>query len=108
MSQGSLWRSPTTADQYRHHDYADFAQEFLQRNPEYRRDHAETQGRVAKHPEVSQAEEEGLAGRWGLSFPHPSSLRSKGKTCTLVTAHRPRRGRGADRRHRGDPASARL
>ena len=70
MSQGSSWRSPTTADQYRYHDSADFAQEFLQRNLEYRRDHAETRDRIAKHPATARAEEEGLAGRWGLSFPH--------------------------------------
>ena len=37
MSGGSSWRSPSTADQYRHHDYADFAQEFLHRNADYRR-----------------------------------------------------------------------
>ena len=70
MSGGSSWRSPSTADQYRNHDYADFAQEFLNRNPDYQRDHAESQGRAAAHREVADTEQEGLAGRWGLSFPH--------------------------------------
>ena len=71
MSGGSSWRSPSTAQQCQHHDYADFAQEFLQRNPEYRQDYAETEARVAASPHGEQPEKEGLAGRWGLSFPSP-------------------------------------
>jgi hypothetical protein len=70
MSGGSSWRSPSTADQYRNHDYADFAQEFLNRNRDYQRDHDETQARAAALPAAAEKELEGLAGRWGLSFPH--------------------------------------
>lgn len=70
MSGASSWRSPSTEDQYQHHDYADFAQEYLQRNADYRRDHAETVARIAKNPTLERIEQEGLAGRWGLSFPH--------------------------------------
>lgn len=70
MSGGSSWRSPSTADQYRDHDFADFAQEFLNRNPDFQRDHAETQSRAAAQPAIAETEKEGLAGRWGLSFPH--------------------------------------
>ncbi|WP_232003670.1 transcriptional regulator domain-containing protein [Sphingopyxis sp. FD7] len=73
MSGGSSWRSPSTADQYRHHDYADFAQEFLNRNPAYRADHAETLARIVQSPETTIDEQEGLARRWGLCFPHRSS-----------------------------------
>jgi hypothetical protein len=69
MSGSVSWRSHKTADQYRDHDYADFAQEFLQRNPDYRRDHTETKDQIVLDPAASPAEEEGLAGRWGLSFP---------------------------------------
>lgn len=74
MSGDVSWRSPAAADQYGDHDYADFAQEFLQRNPAYRRDHAETQDKVAEDPACAPTEEEGLAGRWGLSFPHCAGL----------------------------------
>lgn len=69
MSGGSSWRSPSTADQYRHHDYADFAQEFLNRNASYRQDHADTLARIAEFPQTEQGEQEGLSRRWGLSFP---------------------------------------
>lgn len=108
MSEGSSWRSIPTADQYRQHDYADFAQEFLQRNHDYRRDHAATLNRITCHPEITQAEEEGLAGRWGLSFPHPSVIRSKGQPRAMVTNRRTRCGSNRDRRHRGNPAIARF
>lgn len=69
MPGGSSWRSPSTADQYRHHDYADFAQEFLQRNADYRQDHADTMAQIAAYPDIQTPEMEGLARRWGLSFP---------------------------------------
>ncbi|WP_422125347.1 transcriptional regulator domain-containing protein [Sphingobium arseniciresistens] len=107
VSGGSSWRSPNAAERYAHHDYADFAQEFLQRNSDYLRDHAETKHRIAKDPACAQAEEEGLAGRWGLSFPHPARRRSADPTGALVAARSARRRRGKDRRHSGDPAAAR-
>ncbi|WP_255247284.1 DUF6499 domain-containing protein [Sphingopyxis sp. GW247-27LB] len=92
MTGGSSWRSPSTADQYRHHDYADFAQEFLQRNTDYRQDYAETVARVATEPRGEHAEQEGLAGRWGLSFPHFAYRRPEGKPSAVVA------GRGTGRR----------
>ena len=76
MPGGSSWRSPSTADQYRDHDYADFAQEFLHRNADYRRDYAETKERIARFPESEHHEKEGLSRRWGLSFPHRSASKS--------------------------------
>lgn len=69
MSGGSSWRSPSTADQYRHHDYADFAQEFLNRNAAYRLDHDDTLARIAEFPQTEREEQEGLSRRWGLRFP---------------------------------------
>mgnify|MGYP007034352963 CR=1 FL=1 len=72
MAASRGWRSPQTAEHYANHDFADFAQEFLRRNAEYRRDHAETIARIADHPQTEKQEQEGLAGRWGLSFPHQS------------------------------------
>jgi hypothetical protein len=76
MGNGTSWRSEASAQRYAEHDYADFAQEFLQRSPDYRRDFAETQQRIAINPKTKQTEEEGLAGRWGLRFPHRARRRS--------------------------------
>ncbi|WP_341711586.1 transcriptional regulator domain-containing protein [Erythrobacter sp.] len=84
MSGGSSWRSPSTADQYCDHDYADFAQEFLNRNRDYRQDHADAQARIAEHPSKLREEQEGLAGRWGLCFPHRSRGQRSQIACTLV------------------------
>lgn len=84
MSGGSSWRSPSTADQYRDHDYADFAQEFLHRNADYRRDYADTQERIARFPSVEHHEKEGLSRRWGLSFPHRSASKRPRVPGTLV------------------------
>ena len=69
MSGGSTWRSRSTAADFASHDYADFAQEFLRRNDRYGDDHGATERRIAKRPASAVSEREGLAGRWGLSFP---------------------------------------
>lgn len=108
MSGGISWRSEPTADQYRHHDYADFAQEFLQRNPGYRRDHAETCERIAAHPDSAFAEKEGLAGRWGLSFPHRAGCRSAHQPCAVVATRSARRNRAGYCRYLDSPAPFRL
>ena len=84
MPGGSSWRSPSTADQYRDHDHADFAQEFLHRNADYRRDYAETQERIARFPSVEHHEKEGLSRRWGLSFPHGPAIKPPRVPGTLV------------------------
>ena len=91
MPGGSSWRSPSTADQYRDHDYADFAQEFLNRNADYRRDYAETKERIARFPSVEHHEKEGLSRRWGLSFPHRSASKSAPKPGPLVAQRIARR-----------------
>lgn len=90
MSGRSSWRLPSTADQYRHHDYVDFAQEFLNRNSGYRQDHADTMARIAEFPESGQKEREGLSRRWGLSFPHRSAGRSTRAPGALVARRRSR------------------
>lgn len=87
MSGGSSWRSPSTADQYRDHDYADFAQEFLNRNADYRQDHADTLTRIAELPQTEEEELEGLSRRWGLSFPHRPAGKPARNASALV-AHR--------------------
>ncbi|MGD9471248.1 MAG: DUF6499 domain-containing protein [Novosphingobium sp.] len=93
MSGGSSWRSPKAAERYALHDYADFAQEFLRRNHNYRRDYYATMERIALAPETRLKEQEGLAGRWGLSFPHCSALGSTHTTGTVVAESGTRRRR---------------
>jgi hypothetical protein len=46
-------------------DFPGFAQEFLRRNPAYRRDYES----VAADPVIGSAAREEIARRWGLSFP---------------------------------------
>lgn len=77
MNTGTSWRSDASAAYYADHDYADFAQEFLRRNADYRRDHAEMNRRIAANCFAAAIEEEGLAGRWGLRFPLRSRRKSK-------------------------------
>jgi Family of unknown function (DUF6499) len=92
MGTGTFWRSEASAQRYAEHDYADFAQEFLQRNPDYRSDFTDTQERIAISPKTKQTEEEGLAGRWGLRFPHPDRRRTKNQPRIVVAARSARRG----------------
>nr|WP_298166315.1 DUF6499 domain-containing protein [Novosphingobium sp.] len=108
MSGGTSWRSPSAAEKYRDHDYADFAQEFLNRNADYRRDHAETLGRIVDDPASARIEEEGLAGRWGLSFPHHAGCGSAHQPRTMVSTRRSRRSVAGNSQHCGDPIAARL
>jgi hypothetical protein len=82
MPAASGWRSPRAAEQYEDHDLADFAQEFLSRNQDYRREYKEAQLRAAARHAPRQTEMEGLARRWGLSFP----LRSRHRLSKLARA----------------------
>lgn len=84
MSGGSTWRSRSTAADFVSHDYADFAQEFLRRNDHYGKDHSETERRIAKRPASAKNEREGLAGRWGLSFPCPARFTTRRSPGALV------------------------
>ena len=99
MSDRSPWRSPKTAKQCELHDYADFAQEFLQRNFSYRSDYAETETRITAKPQNGQLEKEGLAGRWGLSFPHPANRCAAHKSGAMVAMRITRCITDRDRRH---------
>lgn len=59
MSGEASWRSPTAAGHYAGHDLADFAQEFLRRNPDYQHDFAGTEERIAAQPGRADQEREG-------------------------------------------------
>jgi hypothetical protein len=54
-------------------DFAGFAQEFLRRNPAYRRDYHSISQRPARPP--GTVEQEVMARRWGLCFPVPARRR---------------------------------
>ena len=69
MSGEGSWRSADYAERFKDHDHADFAQEFLRRNPDYIREYCQTEERAAIGLVSAQDEREGLARRWGLSFP---------------------------------------
>jgi Family of unknown function (DUF6499) len=72
MRENSGWRSPKIAAEYAGHDLADFAQEFLRRNPNYRIDYQSTLDKISAEHLDESAEMEGLARRWGMGFPLPS------------------------------------
>lgn len=88
MPAVSGWRSPRAAEGYADHDLADFAQEFLSRNPDYQSDYADTERQIAARPDSVDTEMEGLARRWGLSFPLRSPCVNHRKTRILVARQR--------------------
>ena len=90
------WRSARTVEDFAGLDYADFAQEFLRRNPKYCREYYELEGRIDVNGLDRQAEMENLAQRWGLSFPvrpRPCARRGPGNLGAEPDDHhgRPRR-----------------
>jgi hypothetical protein len=107
MSGNTSWQSPDTNGRYENHDYADFAQEFLRRNPDYRRDFSRTEQRVALAPELAVKEREGLARRWGLSFPLRSGKISNFGTRALVS-RRARHDNHLPKTHQPDSWKATL
>lgn len=88
------WRSPAIAAEFAGHDNADFAQEFLRRNPEYRREYDETLLGIAGDKQDRIDRMEGLARRWGMTFPRLAGCRPAQCTCALGTVAR------LDSRHR--------
>lgn len=85
MTDHPSWRSPTVADDYAGHDFADFAQELLRRNSDYCREWAQTQTCAAESASQADQLREGLAGRWGLCFPLCAG-RGAGRKSGIVVA----------------------
>jgi len=69
MADPSSWRSSASAEHYAEHDFADFAQEFLRRNGDYRREREDAEKSAATTLESSPDMQGDLASRWGLCFP---------------------------------------
>lgn len=63
------WRAASTADRLMQLDRAQFAVEFLRRNPAYNEDYRDTQARIASGALAHDVGMEELARRWGLTFP---------------------------------------
>ena len=69
MSDAYDWRSPNAAKKLMQLDREQFAIEFLRRNPAYAADYHNTLSRTPPNPSATEIAMEGLARRWGLSFP---------------------------------------
>jgi hypothetical protein len=69
MRNQSDWRSQATQQKFAGFDYADCAQEFVRRSPDYRLDYERTKARIAGGGVNEGHELEVLARRWGMIFP---------------------------------------
>lgn len=69
MGADSGWRSLGAAEFYADHDLADFAQEFLRRNPDYRHSYAELIARCGPPGDEPAEDWERFAHDWGLAYP---------------------------------------
>lgn len=69
MSEAYDWRSADATKQLMQLDREQFAIEFLRRNPAYMEDYHTTLERTPPDPSAVEIAMEGLARRWGLSFP---------------------------------------
>ncbi len=67
VSEGSAWRSASIAEDFADHEYPDFAQEFLRRNLDYRRDYQRISRLVAKGRMTTSSISDAVS-KWGLVF----------------------------------------
>jgi hypothetical protein len=69
MRNQSDWRSQATQQEFAGFDFADCAQEFVRRSPDYRRDYDLVKAHIAAGGLDEGHEMEVLARRWGMIFP---------------------------------------
>jgi Family of unknown function (DUF6499) len=86
MRNRSDWRSQATQQEFAGFDYADCAQEFVRRSPDYRRDYEQVEARIAAGGFHERNEWEVLARRWGMIFPLRPRCDGQRCTCTLGTS----------------------
>lgn len=85
--RGPTMNTPAgSRDQYEGYDLADFAQEFLRRNPEYRSQYFRLGSLPRRSPTSRRCRE--MAQGWGLRFSVPA--RSERDGCARDLAHRSR------------------
>jgi Family of unknown function (DUF6499) len=85
MHNQSDWRSPAAQQKLAGFDYADCAQEFVRRSPDYRQDYKLTKARIIASGLDERHELEVLARRWGMIFPLRPRRDSNRRTRTLGT-----------------------
>ena len=85
MRNQSDWRSQATEQEFAGFDYADCAQEFVRRSPDYRRDYDQVKARIAEGGLDERTELEVLARRWGMIFPLCPRCHGKRRACALDT-----------------------
>ncbi len=85
MRNQSDWRSQATQQEFAGFDYADCAQEFVRRSPDYRRDYEQVKTRIAAGGLDEKHELEVLARRWGMIFPLCPRCHGERRTCALDT-----------------------
>lgn len=68
MSFLTDWRQPIGANDLRGLERADFALEFLRRNPDYQGDYANTMRLIEAGRADARDAKRALARRWGLQF----------------------------------------
>lgn len=68
--------------QYEGYDFADFAQEFLKRNPEYRAQYERLGNAACLNPGSMACRQ--MAHPWGLEFPFHARFERLGKPCDLA------------------------
>ena len=84
MRRPSDWCLPHYADDYAAHDFPQFAQELLCRNPDYQDQYQAIIQVEASDPDHQQQELEGLARQWGMTFPLQPRRRPTLIASTLV------------------------
>ncbi len=67
MPKGTLWQSPATAETFADYEFPDFAQEFLRRNPNYRKDYRRITRRLSDGSLTPAGASEAVRP-WGLVF----------------------------------------
>jgi hypothetical protein len=87
MHNQSDWRFPTAQQEFAGLDYADCAQEFVRRSPDYRQDYELTKARIAAGSLDERHELEVLARRWGMIFPVRPRRDCDRRASTLGTSH---------------------
>lgn len=85
MGLPSKWRSPASAEDFANHDFADFAQEFLRRNPDYQAEYSQVDQSPSKSDEPNRRD--AIANKWGLSFRLRSQHRSPQRTGSVAPGY---------------------
>ncbi|WP_318286478.1 transcriptional regulator domain-containing protein [Croceicoccus naphthovorans] len=93
MPTASDWRSQAIAGATANFDYADFAQEFLRHNKNYRRDYDRMTSTSADGAHREETLSADFVRRWGLVFPHRPLCVGRSRARAMATRRRARHSR---------------